>query len=212
MIVIYVCHDQDTIDNCIKKDPNAYIFLVGPAQIKSNNSKIIVARDLPNNIEFERKLLTFTVWYAIVKNKLFLNEKHLCILEWDINIPSLTKYHNMTEDIGAFINNSGLQFPTDINYSVFLDFIKNKNIIYDTPTRPWTCTTNYIIKRTLLEKFVDFYYPDCITHIKSRDIKQFSWYHERIFWVFLVENKASILRIPGATHLQKGSHIKNQIN
>ena len=155
MIVIYVCHDQDTIDSCIKKDPNAYIFLVGPAEIRSASNKIIVARDLPNNIEFERKLLTFTAWYAIIKNNLFLDEKHLCILEYDISIPPLDKYDNMTEDIGAFIDNSGLHFPTDMNYSVFLNFIKHKNIKYDTPNRAWTCTTNYIIKRTLLEKFID---------------------------------------------------------
>jgi hypothetical protein len=212
MIIIYVCHDQQSVDNCIKKDPDSYIFLVGPAEIKNNSNKIIVARNLPHNIESERKLLTFTAWYAIIKNKLFLEQTHLCILECDTTIPSLNKYTNINEDIGAFFTDGGTCFQYDINYSVLLEFIKKKNITYETPTRPWNCTTNYIIKRTLLEKFVDFYYPDCLTYIKTHDIKRFSWYHERIFWVFLVENKASILKIPGAIHLQSGSHMNNKIN
>ena len=211
MIIIYVCHDQDSLDSCIKKDPNAYIFLAGPAEIKTNSDRIIITRNLPDNIEFERKLLTFTVWYAIIKNKLFLDETHLCIVEWDTDIPSLTHY-NITEDIGAFFIDHNKRFSTDVNYTILLDFIKRKDIVYDNPNSPWNCTTNYIIKRTLLEKFVDFYYPDCIAYIKSRDEATFSWYHERIFWIFLVETKASILQIPGATHWFQRSHVMNNIN
>jgi hypothetical protein len=144
---------------------------------------------------------------------LFPNEQYLCILEWDVTIPSLTNYNDMNEDVASFVYiDNGENFLCDINYDVFSNFLKKKKIVYNTITRPWAATTNYIIKRTLLEKFVDFYYPDCIEYIKSHDAKKFSWYHERVFWVFLVENNATMLKIPGAVHLFSGSHQVNLIN
>ena len=89
LIQIFICHNIEIVNNILndpKKD-NFHILFVGELEISeelSNNKRITIAKNLPNNIENEKDLLTFTAWYAIVKNNLFSEYKYICILEYDV--------------------------------------------------------------------------------------------------------------------------------
>jgi hypothetical protein len=204
MIIIYVCHDQRSVDICIEKTPSAYIFLVGPNLVTSKYpERLIIARDLSNNIEHERKLLTFTAWYAIVKNNLFPEETHLCILEWDVTVPPVS---DIQEDIGILFEDPGHHIYTDVNRSVIQAYILSKGILHFLSGK-WPCTTNYILSKRVLAEFVNFYYPS-YTYIKERDPRRLSWYHERVFATFIKHKKYSSKFIPGAIHIQANSHIE----
>jgi len=58
-----------------------YVFLGYKEVIPSE--KIIVARSLPENIEDLPRLVTYTGWYALVKNNLITNKYNL-LLEYDV--------------------------------------------------------------------------------------------------------------------------------
>jgi hypothetical protein len=197
----------------MKSIPNATIMLVGPNEIPDEIKyvEVIRVRELPNNIEDEKKLLTFTAWYAIIKNDFFLKDSHICLLEWDCSIPKLDSF-NTENDIGAFFYNDGTAFKSDIDKEVFLNYLKNKKMSYENLNLGWNLSTNYIIRRSILAEFVDFYYPSCIDDIQSYDKKHISWYHERIFWVFIYNKKFKIQTIKGARHIAASSHIKRNIN
>jgi hypothetical protein len=204
--IVFICHDQASVDECLSRHTNSSILLVGPAELTSIDPRVIIVRNLPNNIEHQRKLLTFTAWYAIVKNNLFPDEDYLCILEWDMyNVPE-TIYHLNDVDIISFHVDDGQSFLRDINPEVLLQFLIHKNISYDNPTRPWCATSSHSIKRNIIEEFVDWYYPDCISIIRTNDIQHFSWYHERLFWCFLLHNQYTIQILHGLHHIFKNSH------
>ena len=86
--IIFVCHNIESI-NFVRNNNkcNYCIFFVGseiaPSEIL-NDPNIIIANTLLNNIENEPKLLTFTVWYCIIKNNLFNEYQYICIFEWDV--------------------------------------------------------------------------------------------------------------------------------
>jgi len=213
-LIIFVCHDQNSVDECLKKHSNAYILFVGPNSIKYRDldlSRIIIVRDLKDNIEYERKLLTFTAWYAIIKNNLFSENKYLCILEWDIdNVPEYIN-HNESIDILSFYTDNKNKFLDKISTDVLTKFLKVKNFEYTSYNSTWFATTNHSLKREILEKFINWYYPDCIKIIKEEDEKYFSWYHERCFWCFIILNKYKTLLQTGLVHRWNKSHC-NTIN
>jgi hypothetical protein len=201
MIIIYVCHDQYSVDICTEKTPGAYIILVGPRIVISKYpERLIIARDLPHNIEDERKLLTFTAWYAIVKNNLFPEESHLCILDWDVILPLID---NISEDVGVLFEDPGWHIYSNITKSVIDNYCLMKGMPY--LTGRWACTTNYILSKKVLSEFVDFYCSS-YNYIKERDTKCLSWYHERVFSAFITHNKYSRKVIPGSIHYQLNSH------
>jgi hypothetical protein len=203
MLIIYVCHDEVSTNLCLSKQPESRILFVGPNDYPKNE-RVIVVRDLLYNIESERKLLTFTAWYAIIANKLFVDEEYLCILEWDTDIPDLKLFTPVTDAI-CFFSDSGKHFLNDIKIDVFDGYLKEKGIVYKTYNKEWSCTTNYILKRKILEEFVEFYYPSC-NYITKFHPEKISWYHERIFWVFLFSKNSSINILDGGIHRQANSH------
>ena len=75
--IVLVCHNIDIVTAILADDmkQNFHIIFVGNNPISDElytNNRITIARNLPNNIESEKELLTFTAWYAIVKNNLFI--------------------------------------------------------------------------------------------------------------------------------------------
>ena len=115
-------------------DKNQYIIFVVNNTLDEkflNNPKIIIARDLPYNIEHEPKLLTFTAWYAIIKNNLFKEYEFICILEYDCildnnffkNLDSVCSTN--AYDIISFLK-TGSDFHTDINTNILKKFIQYK--------------------------------------------------------------------------------------
>lgn len=223
--VIIICHDQQAVDRWLTRDPSIYVIFVGPGQINTENDRVIVARNLTHNIENERKLLTFTAWYAIAKNNLFADSDYLCLFEYDVDyditfMPRLQDYCNLIgSDVFACQCGQGY-FYTDVTPSAMDDFISKKDLAYDAKenwfsfhsnhpcslrSRNWFFTTNHCIKRGILTGFVDWYYPDCL-QIKEQDEVHFSWYHERLFSVYLYGTKRRVKVINGLRHAAKASH------
>jgi hypothetical protein len=213
LIQIFICHNIEIVNNILndpKKD-NFHILFVGKLEISdelSNNKRITIAKNLPNNIENEKDLLTFTAWYAIAKNNLFSEYKYICILEYDvllkdnfelelINNCKLDQY-----DIIPFIK--ATYFYDDINRKLYNYFINKKGIEFKV-IYGWYATTNYCLKRTILLEFVDFYYPDC-TELKKLHPSKISWYHERIFYTFIDSKLYNIFHLDLLSHDFSLSH------
>jgi len=132
--IIFICHDNETTSECLQKLEISYILFVGDQPIDADlrtNPRVIIARELPDNIESEKKLLTFTAWYAIVKNNLFTEYNYLCLFEYDIILDTVFEsvIRNMTidtrHDVITFIMTCGY-FSKDINEDVLDEFIKSK--------------------------------------------------------------------------------------
>ena len=215
--LVFIAHDEVNAKRCIETHPTAYVIFVGPNDV-SPHPRILVARNLQDNIEHERKLLTFTAWYAIIKNKLFLYSTYICILEYDVTLPP-NFYNNILKlcstsntDLVAFLSND-MYFLHDIYYDVFIKYLKIKNIDCADVSRNmlWYLSTNYCMKREIMEEFVDWYYPSCL-EIKKEDSLKFSWYHERVFNMFRKHKKYTITILNGLGHSQSKSHVLNNIN
>lgn len=214
-LLVFICHDIDISINLQNTYDKSYIMLVG----KFNNDvhitcqqypRIIVAEKLPMNIEDEKKLLTFTAWYAIVKNKLFTDYEYLCLLEYDVEIDK-----NFLNDLKFFCRSrinynvisflkTNYNFLTDVNSNILLRYTSSK---MDEKSK-WYCTTNYCIRYDVLEKFVNYYANICFD-IKRDDYEKLSWYHERIFYLFVKDNNMKTIHVKGLTHFQKNSHGAN---
>jgi len=196
VLVILVCHNMEIINSIFSNsiNNNFHILFVGNNDISdefANHPRITIARNLENNIENDKDLLTFTAWYAIVKNNLFTEYTYLCILEYDVKLEphfetQLVKTCNLNNyDIISFLKIHNC-FKLDIKENIIKYFLAKKGLPINFPNL-WFPTTNHCLKRCHLEKFVDWYYPDCL-EIKKLDPSNISWYHERLFNIFVFLN------------------------
>jgi hypothetical protein len=94
-----------------------------------------------------------------------------------------------------------------MNVNVFEDFLRIKNIDHYDTNSLWYGSTNHCIKREILENFVNWYYPDCF-YFKLYDYPKFSYYHERLFSVYikLQQYNCYLFAPHSVTHFQKCSH------
>ena len=216
--IIFVCHNNDAIAMVIHH--NHYIMFVGNEEINADYlkySKLIIARNLKHNIEDEPKLLTFTAWYAIIMNDLFLNNEYLCILEYDVLISD--KFEEVlnepiiTKDIKniSFSHHEKKWFFVDINLQILQNFLiyKNVDINIIKSVNYWNASTNQCVNRKVLCDFVNWYYPS-YQFIKGYDYPKFSYYHERLFTLYLMVNNIEVIYKENIlNHFQLGSHKKN---
>ena len=220
--IVYICHNVETIKSVI--DKGTYILFVGNNEITDeyiSNPKIIIARSLRDHIESNAKLLTFTGWFAIARNNLFSSYEHICIIEYDLIlndsfIGDLTEI--LTEsnpDVVSFENPISEFFLQDVKLEVIQDFLINKEIDKGiTDGMIWHTSTNHCIRRSILCDFVDWYIPDCFMLSRS-DYKNLSWYHERLFAVYLKYKNIDTTVLEGPIHQQLQSHyptINNRIS
>jgi hypothetical protein len=219
--VVLVCHTQDIVDRVLKEKP-AYvdIMFVGNQPVKAH-PRIHICRDLEDNIEDQPKLLTFTAWYAIIKNNLFTDYKYICILEYDVIIEEkfldnlIEKTKDNPEVVSFFINNNFHEFGfsafiQDVNVDILNNIILKLNTDYDV-NAAWYHSTNHCIRRDVLSGFVGWYsseYP----HIKEKDYKRLSWYHERLFMVYNYVNKHRTIISSGLQHNSSSSHTISKLN
>ena len=203
MLIVYICHNQESVDVCNIKSPNSHILLVGPDNAVSKfPERLTIVRDLTYNIEDERKLLTFTAWYAIVKNNLFLEHDTLCILEWDATLTS--DIPDIHHDVVFFLTSSAYFF-NEVSSDLLKTYLTDMGLHVNEPNETWGTTTNVILRRHVLEKFVDMYYPSSIQHLK-KDLYNFSYYHERVFSMFVKTRGFSVVILPIIHHVQYNSH------
>jgi len=212
-LIVFVCHDNESIANVIHHNKN--IMFVGNKEISDeyiNNPKIIIARNLENNIEYEHKLLTFTAWYAICKNNLFTEYDYLCILEYDVELDKNFENNlenrlllNNNEVISFFYDSNNICLYEHVDKNLIDKFLMSKNHNADVLHKGWGTSTNQCVPRNILCDFVDWYYPDCL-NIKLNDYKYFSFYHERIFMFYLKNKGFDFNIVDGLKHFQKKSH------
>jgi hypothetical protein len=222
VITVLVCHNTIIVNNILSnyEKINCHILFVGDESISdelSNNNRITVVRNLPNNIENEKDLLTFTAWYAIVKNDLFVDYNYICILEYDVHLEKNYELElnenceNNLLDCISFIHVNH-SFDVDINKDVFANFMNKKELPFKILNeKGWYSTTNHCLKRKVLIDFVDWYYPDCLD-IKKLDPIKFSWYHERLFASFMDAFSLNICHLKIITHYYCNSHVYMHLN
>ena len=217
--IIFICHDQLLVEKLYNEYENPYVLFVGNKNIDSSLfPNLIIVRDLPYNIEHENLLLTFTAWYSIIKNNLFIDTEYLCLLEYDVNLSydfsnKLLYTINQNHPDVVYFMSSELYFWYDINRELLKSFVNNKNINHDYNNTFWMQSTNLCIKRDIIKEFVDWYYPNCL-EIKKKDPKKLGYYHERLFNIFCRSKNFNLIHMDGLTHQELCSHNtpKHEIN
>jgi len=211
--IVFVCHNQESInhvsDHLIHED--VYILLVGNHLSVNPHPRLIVACQQPHHIEMEDKLLTFTAWYAIVKNNLLSQYEYYCILEYDCTVSDMVWLKDQLTmnqwDVVSFVVTNRF-FLTDVNPDIFYKFLKSKHI-YTTYSSDigWGCTTNHCIRKKVLRGFVDWYFPYCL-YFKIADYYNYSYYHERLFAVYVSHHNIpfAFLLHPNVQHESVTSH------
>lgn len=213
LIIVFVCHDNESILNVLSYGyPILFVGNKPIAEEYASNKNIYILRDLEYNIESEAKLLTFTAWYGIIKNNLFINYKYICILEYDVSFDNnfINNLNNLCSvnknDVISFINGDRESLYYSINKLVLQYFlnINNIKININNPIK-WAPTTNHCIRREILSDFVDFYYSAYL-EIKKNDINGLSWYHERVFSLYLNHKNIEYFVLSGLYHFGNNSH------
>jgi hypothetical protein len=181
--IFVVVHDPSIIEQLEAEQhfsmlPNYRYILVGHASRYANSdfqcpARSIVAQLLPNNLEEHKNLLTFTAWYAIVKNQL-ANTKFVTILEYDVDvdrhfqqrtIQALQEGHRMVGYVPFPLTHPQYLHATDW-------FTDSLTQVYDIDAAAlvdshlsgggadlWTATTNLSMRLDDLEDFVDWFLP-----------------------------------------------------
>jgi hypothetical protein len=206
--IVFICHDESSVQTVLHYGKP--ILFVGDKPIKPNE-QLIVVRDLPHHIEHLPKLLTFTAWYAVVKNNLFHEFDFLCLLEWDAVLDesfesNLKAMCSLEVDAISFMESGLCDLLADVNLEVFFKFLNERGCpqMDVFAIRNWGISSNQCLRRTLLKEFVEWYYP-CDT-ILEEDPKRISWYHERAYMVYLSHRYIPYRLCNGLTHLFKNSH------
>ena len=215
--IIFICHDENSVNFIVENNQFEYIIMyVGKNDINQEHKKkinIIICRELMFNIEDDIKLLTFTAWYAIIKNNLFLDYDYICILEYDVKLENnfnnnLIEFLSSSPDVVSFEEGNRFDLTNNVNVYLLKQFMIKKKINPKIVNQilTWGCSTNQCIKREILEKFVNWYYPDC-NFIKQKDYKKYSFYHERLFMIFLSSLSINYKKMNGLIHLHNKCHF-----
>lgn len=211
--LIFICHDIQISLDLLSKHADCYVMFVGDKDYVEND-RIIVCRNLPNNIENEKKLLTFTAWYAIIKNNLFTDYNYLCLLEYDVKLLDTfyTSVENVCKskqpDIISFHYGSTNNFTQVISTNIIKKYTNFDvyNEMY------WYYTTNQCVRYDIVRQFVDYYYPLCL-EIKKDDLFRLSWYHETCLSIFILQNKLTVnIMKDKLIHFFNASHCDGNIN
>jgi hypothetical protein len=209
--IVFVCHSQESTDKILREQPaEVDVMFVGMGSVEPG-PRIIICRDLEDNIEHEPKLLTFTAWYAIIKNNLYKEYSYVCIFEYDATTTAefigdvVQRCKEGEFDVISFFTNTGA-FLGDVQLDI-MDYIRGTLGVEYEYSRPWNHSSNHCIRRAVLQEFVEWYcqqYP----YIKERDSKQLSWYHERLFAMYTYTMGLKQTTIHGASHVSASSHTQ----
>jgi len=173
-------HDQNIIIDYLNKgkfkefDNLTYVFLGNRPTDKINDLKnVIIAKNLPINIEDVPKLTSFTGWYALCENNLIKSD-YVNLFEYDINYSDkfIEKNKNLINSkpdaIGYF--NLSAKHPAFIEMEMYSDVlvkdIKNKTgvdmfelvntYLKKNPNLLWQNTSNSSWKVSILKDYVSW--------------------------------------------------------
>lgn len=216
-------HDQDILLDFLNKkkffdlDNFDWVFLGNrPINKLSNVENLIIARDLPNNIEIYPKFTSLTGWYALYKNNL-LNSEYVNFFEYDI------KYVPNFKEINLEICKKNFDFvgyfPMSVRDVVYIQYtqysselinaVKNQtsfdiiDMIKNLPSNAhWSSSSNSTWKTEKLINYLDWFIP------YIDDLKQSKFcghIHERSISFYYFMEKLKV-------HLTKGLMIHAQLN
>lgn len=218
--IFIVCHDYNLIVNLEESRQfdnlkNYKYLLVGQSKHVGHefSDKIIVCENLPNNIENLCNLLTFTAWYAISKNNLSTT-KWVTIFEYDVETKKHLDFELQDYDAIGYIDylidseKSFRDYPPYISeYVNKFQLSNHEERIYKLyGSEKWACTTNFTLKNSFLNEFVDYYYKLIIEEDIYHKFKQ-AHIHERMITLFCLINNNKIKLEEGyLEHFGKLSH------
>ena len=168
----------------------------------------IIVRDLPNHLEEFPELLTFSAWYAIIKNNLFSECENIAVFEYDCTpIHSVFKLNELWNHMKTYdilgISEDNVNFYIDVKKELLNRYLRMFQLNYPEKSF-WLSSTNFVMKRSILESFVNMYWKVALKLI-IEDIAHCKYYHERIFSMYAKQYKRFLLRNT-FIHLQKRSH------
>jgi hypothetical protein len=218
-------HDQDIILDFIGKNKFndlgdfTWVFLgersIDKIQYLDN---LIVARDLPYNIEQYPKLTSFTGWYVLYKNG-YLNSKYVNFFEYDIKYVSGFVDINkemLNKDfdfIGYFpMSISDIVYVTQSEYSEgLIKAVKNKtgfDILYMinklSPNSYWSSSSNSTWKVSIVKEYLDWM-VQYIEDIKENHYSGHIFERSLSFYYFMKNLRVFLVR-DLMIHAQLNSH------
>jgi hypothetical protein len=215
--VFVVCHDEAETLARLREWPGFRFVFVGPWACRRlrRDPRVIVARTLPDNIEHERELLTFTAWYGLVMNGL-LKTDHACLLEYDVTVPEPAELKSrlgalLEREPADVVSFSALPMASLCERDVAPERMREvlRCVGLGVSGSHWYPTSNQCVAAPLLRAFVDWYYPTCVDVIRRVDPDRLSWYQERLFSLFVNARGIRVQVEPGLVqHVQLGSHIQ----
>lgn len=218
-------HDQDILLDFIGKNKFTdihnlkWVFLGHkPVDKIQTLSNLIIARELPINIEQYPKLTSFTGWYALYKNDL-LKSKYVNLFEYDIKyIPEFVDINKemLSKDfdfIGYFpMSILDIVYIKELKYSrELIDSVKNKtnfdiiDLINNLPQNTkWSSSSNSTWRVDSLIKYLEWI-MQFIDDIKESNFS--GHIHERsISFFYFMENLNVKLTQGLMFHAQLNSH------
>ncbi len=221
-----VVHEQERLlaaeaEGRYRHLPEPRFLFVGdrPAERLTGREDVVVARDLPYNLEHRPNLLAFTAWFAVARNGLG-RAPNVAMLEYDIDVgPDFvaTTHRALEESSGALVGYepmpfsdprySGVDVPVASSlrraYGIELDaFVTDR--LQATGQDLWTATSNLSLSRRTLEAFVDWYLPIAETF---GDDPLGAHVHERCIPVFGHVTERETVYVPDVlSHRQERSH------
>lgn len=198
-----------------KQVPGCTLLYVGKKNLTKKHENVYVCKDLANNIEQYPQFLSFTAWYAISKNRLELNNEHgdeesIAILEYDCVPESDTSLENLENKSKLFdvlgLNTDYKNFYVDVNREI-LDSVIYKLDLLHPPNLTWYSSSNFVMKRKLLDEFVNLFWPFALNLI-NLDPKNVKYYHERVFASFLAKKMQTPTQNTTATVCEGFKHFE----
>ncbi|MCP4968125.1 MAG: hypothetical protein GY926_23180 [bacterium] len=220
-----VVHDQDILleserrGRYVELPRSTYLFVgMGQTNLIEDRDDVIVARHLPDNIEDNPRLLSFTAWYAVAKNDLAASE-HVVMVEYDT-----TAFEGFTARTSTALAQTHCitgYVPFRLSHPMYMHathwFTTSLSSIYgiDVPALIgdhlrqggkdlWTSTTNTALRTKDLRRFVDWFMP--LTTVFLHDPVG-AHVHERTVPIFCLLNQIANTYVPGVLeHTQARSH------
>ena len=152
-----------------------------------------------NNIELHKSLLTFTAWYLLAKNDICRTD-YIGIYEYDVKFLSDPNEIELNKNTIYGFN------KRELPDHLYLDGLPNlKRIMKDelTPQTYWNATSNFIMHKDFLIKFVDWYMKFVPEILEYRNHSHF---HERAINIFASKHKYKNKFVPLLEHFQLCSH------
>ena len=162
--IYIVCHDEASYNHFCSNNPDIkdkviFLFVGKPHIIRGEG---LYLDSFTNNIEKHKTLLTFTAWYALVKNNL-VKSKFVGIFEYDTILKPeiLSLSDGQLKDDHSVIGFA----PRPTNEKIYLDAVNGLVEVLPSiyivnayaGSAVWSASTNMIMPKWFLTDFVNWY-------------------------------------------------------